>query len=105
MDALDADPDAVPDPALLTFADELLSRWPDVPDDEDDDEETPWADAPLKNNVVGDVFYFSMVHSQAVAAMPFIVECATNHGLVCFDPQAEQLMTPPGKRRGFFRRD
>ena len=104
MDAMDAafegDEAAEPDPRLVAFADALLARYPDVGDDLG----TPWADAPLKNNIVGDLFYFAMVPSEADAAMPFIVDTAKSHGLVCFDPQTETLMTVAAKDRPRSRR-
>jgi hypothetical protein len=100
MDALEAaiegDAEAEAHPRLLTFADALLARYPDLDDDNED--ATPWADAPLKNNIVGDLFYFAMAPSHADAAIPFIVETASSHGLVCFDPQTESLLPPPRSR-------
>jgi hypothetical protein len=109
MDAMEAvlerDADAEPHPRLLAFADALLSRYPDLDDDNEND--TPWADAPIKNNIVGDLFYFSMAPSHAEGAIPFIVETADAHGLVCFDPQTERLLAPakgPSSSRRWFRR-
>ncbi len=102
--ALEGDGGAEPHPRLLAFAEALLARYPDLGDA--DVMDTPWADAPLKNNIVGNVFYFSVALSWADTAVPFIVDTAEAHGLVCFDPQTETLMTvaaknPPRSRRWF----
>jgi hypothetical protein len=83
-----------PNPALERYADDLLERYPDV-DDGSDHEPTPWADAPLKANIVGDLFYFPLAYDQVETAVPFIAERAAAHGLVCFDPQTEEVLTPP----------
>jgi hypothetical protein len=110
MDAMEAaiegDAEAEPHPRLLAFADVLLASYPDLDDDNED--AIPWADAPLKNNIVGDLFYFSMAPSHADAAIPFIVATANSHGLVCLDPQTESLLAParsrPPRSRRWFRR-
>lgn len=107
MDAMERDLDAAgrPDPApeLEQFADELLERYPDITSEEG--EQSPWADGPLKGNIVGSLFYFSMTFSRAADALPFIVERAEAHKLACFDPQTEELLVRPSSAsRGFWRR-
>ena len=110
MDAMEAaiqgNVEVEPHPRLLTFADALLARYPDLDDDNED--VSPWADAPLKNNIVGDLFYFAMAPSRADVATSFIVKTANAHGLVCFDPQTETLLAParsrPARRRHWFKR-
>jgi hypothetical protein len=82
-----------PTPAISTYVAGLLERWPDLSDDSDD-EESPWADAPIINNATGPLFYFAMVYSKAEEAVTFAAELATQHGLNCFDPQSEHLLTP-----------
>jgi len=109
MDSMDAAIESVaaadPHPRLLAFADALLGRYPDLDDGDDD---TPWADAALKNNIVADVFYFAMAHRRADAAIPYVVDTAEAAGLVCFDPQTETLRTEaaqgPRTPRRWFRR-
>ena len=92
MEGLDlfAESDA-PTPAIRSYVESLLARWPDLGDD-DEDEESPWADAPLINNARGPVFYFSMVWSKAEEASAFAAATATAQGLVCFDPQSGTLL-------------
>jgi hypothetical protein len=95
-----------PTPAIAAYVAELLRRWPDSGDEID---ESPWADAPVINNATGPLFYFAMVYSKAEEAVTFAAELAANHGLNCFDPQSEHLLTPaapPAKasRRRLFRK-
>jgi hypothetical protein len=79
-----------PTPAIAAYVADLLRRWPDSGDES---EESPWADAPLINNATGPLFYFAMVYSMAEEAVTFATELAAKHGLNCFDPQSEHLLT------------
>ncbi len=99
-----------PTSAIAEYVDALLSRWPDIthPDGED----SPWSDGPLMNNAAGPLFYFGMVFSRAEDTVAYAASLAEQHGLVCFDPQRERLLTaasqssqsePP--RRRWFRRN
>lgn len=78
-----------PVPAIRTYVEALLARYPDLDDDNED--ECPWADAPLMGNAAGSVFYFAMVFSKAEEASAFAADLAKQHGLVCFDPQLGTL--------------
>jgi hypothetical protein len=78
-------------PAVSAYVDALLARWPDITDDAG--EASPWSDGPLIANATGPLFYFGMVFSQAEEAVTFAVTVAREMGLVCFDPQAERLLT------------
>jgi hypothetical protein len=82
-------------PAIARYVAGLLQRWPDL-SEESTDEESPWADAPIINNATGPLFYFAMVYSKAEEAVTFAAQLAAQHGLNCFDPQAERLLTPTG---------
>jgi hypothetical protein len=88
---------AAPDSTVVAFADDLLDRYADIT--EDAGEDSPWSTGPLKNEILGSLFYFPMRYDKAEEALPFIVERATARQLVCFDPQTERLLTPPAKRR------
>lgn len=102
-EVLEEPPEEPPAAELIEYADELLARYPDITTDEG--APSPWADGPLKNNIIGTLFYFAMTYSAAEGAIPFIAERAKARGLVCFDPQSERLLTPTGTTsRGFFRR-
>jgi hypothetical protein len=43
---------------------------------------------------MGPFFYFALVPSKAGETVPFIVETARRHELVCFDPQQVKLLSP-----------
>lgn len=79
-----------PSPAIRTFVDTLLARWPDITEDDGDD--SPWADGPMIGNASGDAIYFSMIWSMAAEAAAFVAQVAAEQGLVCFDPQSERLL-------------
>ncbi|WP_148616375.1 hypothetical protein [Nocardioides rubriscoriae] len=89
---------AEPTPRIRAYVEALLSRWPDL--DADAGEESPWADCPLMSNADGDAVYFSMVWTRAEEDSEFAAEVAAQHGLVCFDPQAESLRPPVGSAAG-----
>ncbi len=94
-----------PTPAIAAYVAALLRRWPDRGDRLD---ESPWADAPVINNANGPLFYVGMVYSKAEEAVTFAAELAAKHGLNCFDPQSERLLTAPSahaqSERGRWRR-
>ena len=83
-------------PTLIAFADDLLARYPDSTEDAGQD--SPWSVGPLKSDIIGSFFYFPMRYGSVEEAVPFIVEHANAHDLVCFDPQTERLLTPVAKR-------
>lgn len=90
MDRMDAgEPDAEPSPEIRAYVAALLERWPDITEDEGED--SPWADGPLIGNAFEEAIYFSMVWSRAEEASDFASRLAAEHGLVCYDPQAESL--------------
>ena len=76
-------------PAIRAYVEALLAKYPDLDDDNED--ECPWADAPLIANATGPLFYFAMVFSKAESASAFAADLAKKHGLVCFDPQSNEL--------------
>jgi len=78
-----------PTPAIRRYVEALLAKYPDLNDDNED--ECPWADSPLIGNASGPIFYFAMVYSQAERASEFAAKLAKKHGLVCFDPQLNEL--------------
>jgi hypothetical protein len=78
---------------ILGFIEELTARYPDLDDLSDEEvDDSPWADSPLRGNVMGPFFYFALVPSKADETIPFIAETARRHELVCFDPQQEKLL-------------
>src|SRR5687767_1440568 len=78
-------------PPIAAFVAELLRTYPDL-DDVADHDDSPWAVGRLANEAQGDFIYFAMTYPGARAALGFVAEAAHRHGLVCFDPQAQQLL-------------
>ena len=76
--------------AIQGFVDAALSRYPEI--DETSSAECPWASSPLIAEASGDFIYFPMTFSGAEFARDVIAEIANSLGLVCFDPQIEQLL-------------
>ena len=94
MDRLDGDgADEEPTPAIRAYVDALLARWPDLDDDNED--EVPWADGPLLGNAFGNAIYFALVYSRADEAADYAARLAAEQGLVCYDPQAGAVWSPP----------
>ncbi|MFC8596812.1 hypothetical protein [Isoptericola sp. NPDC057191] len=107
MDQMEAeDGEREPSPRIRAYVDDLLARWPDITEGEEND--SPWADGPLLGNAWGDAIYFSVVWSRCEEAAEFAANLAQQHDLVCYDPQSEQLLPDLGgerrARRGWFAR-
>jgi hypothetical protein len=96
-----------PSAAIRQYVDVLLARHPDL-DELDDDEvdDSPWADGPLIGNASGPFIYFAMVPSAADETLRFVVEVAKTAGLVAFDPQTGKVLThdSSGPRRRWWKR-
>ena len=74
---------------IAAYVRALLDRYPE--DDDDAWEDGPWGDAPLIGDASGPFIYFPMVYSKAEEASAWAAQVAQEHGLVCYDPQAEKL--------------
>lgn len=77
-------------PEIGSFVGAVLARYPDL--DDDSGRECPWASSPLIGEATGDLIYFPMTFSGAEYARDVIAEIASSLGLVCYDPQIEQLL-------------
>jgi hypothetical protein len=85
--------DAPPTPEIVDYIAEISATYPDLTEIDDDDvDDSPWADGPLANNAAGSTFYFALVPSQAEAVIPFLVDVARRRGLVIYDPQEERVL-------------
>ena len=76
-------------PTVAAFISELLSRFPAL--DEDSDDENIWATGPEPGDINGDFVYLTMTYPGAERAYDFVTETARRHGLVCYDPQNDAL--------------
>jgi hypothetical protein len=75
--------------SIATYVHALLHRYPDIDSEAGDD--SPWAGAPLIGHASGPFLYFGIVYSQCEEVSAWASELATEHGLVCYDPQADRL--------------
>ena len=95
MDAMEAAVEEPPpvDSQIREFVEAVLERYPEL--DEDSEDESPWASSPLIDEAVGDVIYFPLTFSGARYARDVIADIAASLDLVCYDPQAEQVLPDP----------
>jgi hypothetical protein len=92
---VEAEDKTVPTDRIAAYVSALLARYPDLTElDNDVVDDSPWADGPMINNAIGPFIYFGMVTNDAAEeAWPFAVSTARSLGLVCFDPQSNELAT------------
>jgi hypothetical protein len=90
---VEREPGGEPMPKIREFVAALLERFPDFDDlDDDEADESPWADSPLIGNASGPLFYFSMVVNEAAEeAWDLALQTAERLDLVAFDPQSGGL--------------
>ncbi|CAN5175523.1 hypothetical protein BH23ACT9_BH23ACT9_35210 [soil metagenome] len=80
-----------PAAAIIAFVEGLLQRWPDL--DEHNEDEVPWADAPLVGNALGPLLYLGITNGElGDQAVAYVRDLAAQAGLVCFDPQQAILL-------------
>ncbi|WP_217127915.1 hypothetical protein [Streptomyces sp. AC558_RSS880] len=75
-----------PTPRITAYVDALLERYPDHADGP-----TVWASPPVIDEASGPIVYLLMRYSTAEDVSEYAASLAREHGLVCFDPQAEGL--------------
>lgn len=73
-------------PRITAHLDALLERYPD-----DADGSTVWASPPVAEEACGPIVYLLMAYGRAEEVSEHTASLAHDHGLVCFDPQAESL--------------
>ncbi|WP_369229353.1 hypothetical protein AB5J56_01940 [Streptomyces sp. R21] len=71
----------------------LVTRWPDLSADDEDEDVSPWSDGPLIDNASGPLFSFGMVFSKCQEAVSVAAALAQTSGLARFDPQDRRLIT------------
>jgi hypothetical protein len=86
---IDTDAEYPPTLRIAQYVAALLERWPDLTEDEDDI--SPWSTGPLIGEASGPLIYFPMRYSMADDASAYAAQVASSMGLVCFDPQCQQL--------------
>jgi hypothetical protein len=82
-----------PAPRIRAYVEALLDHWPDigVVGNEMVNEDSPWSVSGLMGEAIGWFVYFPMQWAKAAEASAFAAEVAQQHGLICYDPQTEQL--------------
>jgi hypothetical protein len=87
-------PSEPPSRRIRRFVNTLLDQHPDLTElDNDEVDDSPWADGPLIGNSSGSFIYIALVPSKANSTLPFIAASAREQGLVAFDPQARRMLT------------
>ena len=84
---------------LVEYVNRLVQRWPDI--DDVGGADSPWSDGPLLGNLRGSLFLCGIIASGIQDCLPYLIEQAADLGLVCFDPQTDDLYPcdgslPPG---------
>ena len=86
---LDTDDDLLPPaPTIAAYVEALLERYPD-----DIDGDIVWASPPVLDEAAGPFVYLLMSYSRAEEVSAYAASPARAHGLVCYDPQGERLLT------------
>jgi hypothetical protein len=85
-------PPEPPTPGIAAFMSDLLDRWPDI--DQPDGENSPWAMSGLREDASGALCYLCMTNTPLLdEAVAYIAELARKHGLICYDPQFEEVIS------------
>jgi 8-oxo-dGTP diphosphatase len=79
---------------ISEYVNTLLERWCDMTGDEEEDGNSPWSTGPLIRSASGPLVYFAMRYSMAQEASAYAANLAASMGLVCFDPQLNELWPP-----------
>ncbi|XIE81551.1 hypothetical protein AB6O49_34170 [Streptomyces sp. SBR177] len=86
---LESDDVAVPpEPRIMAYVEALVARYPD-----DGDHSVVWASPPLVDEASGPIVYLLMSYANAEEVSEYAAAVAREHGLVCFDPQGECLLS------------
>ncbi|WP_413760663.1 hypothetical protein [Streptomyces sp. MMBL 11-3] len=80
------DVDVPPTPRVVAYVEALVARYPD-----DVDRSAVWASSPVIGEASGPLVYLLMSYGKAEEVSEYAALLAREHGLVCFDPQAERL--------------
>jgi hypothetical protein len=90
---IESDDLAQPTARVAAYVAALLDRYPDIGTDAG--EESPWSTGPLMSEARGPLVYFPMVWSRCDEVSAWAAKLAEEHELNCYDPQWDQLRTPP----------
>lgn len=82
-----------PGPEMAAFLEELENGWPSLM--ADDPDESPWSSWPLWQPV-GCGTALNIAWSRAEEMYAAILEIAARVNVAIYDPQADEVITPPG---------
>ena len=84
-------------PLLIKLHEELILRYPclsSYKDDDEDMENSPWADGPMLGNFASEMGMLAVVWNRADEVFPFILEKALALGITVADGQSEKIYRP-----------
>jgi hypothetical protein len=81
-----------PTPAVLTFYQEVVAKFPCITQDPDG----PWADGPLINNFRYPVTILGISFSGVGEVLTWLIPKAAEHGFTVYDPQDDVIHRPTG---------
>jgi hypothetical protein len=84
-------------PAMKAFIEDLERSWPSL---EEDPDASPWSSWPLWQPMIGGGTALNIRWSQAEMMRSAVIAAAARASVIVYDPQADQLIPPPNKRRG-----
>lgn len=83
--------DRPPNPTLQNLVDDLLAKYPEPGEDDDDFDEDAWvwSDSPLMNNITGDIVVLGLSSDHVDNVMPDILERVAAYKVNFLDWQTE----------------
>lgn len=97
-ESLEAEEPGVPlSPRLKAVIDECSARWPAY-DHRGDEVDAPWALWPLAQEVEPPVIEVNIRWDHVAGVLPDLLEIASRHGIVLYDPQEDEVHLPPRLR-------
>jgi hypothetical protein len=83
-----------PGAEMLELYHPLSARYPCIMEDEN----SPWSDGPLINNLGDRITTLGFISSGMTEALPFVIDTATEMGFTVFDAGDEKIHRPKGWR-------
>ncbi|GAA5172949.1 hypothetical protein [Viridibacterium curvum] len=83
-------------PKLLQLHEVLTEKYPCLSsyEDDEDDDECPWADGPMLNNFAHEMGMLAISFSRADEVVPYVVQKANALGIVVADGQSGKVYRP-----------
>jgi hypothetical protein len=91
------EPEAPLSRRMTAAIDECSSRWPAY-DHADNEVDAPWASWPLAREVELPIIELNIRWDYADVMLPALIEIASRHEIVLYDPQRDEVHLPPRLR-------